>query len=209
MGSASSGRHGGKPLVEDCLRLDLAQLMRLEPVRDGIAGDGWLEWRLAGQRLGRICFRIDLRQPSDARLVLEFRAGQGEVPKIRQIIRLAFTVPNYGGRRWWLICPDTGQRVRCLYLPPGGARFTGRKALGLAYRVERLGHFDRPFEKLFRLQRKLGVAGWGVEPKRRKGMWQRSFDQHLSHHADLDAACAASVLGRMGAKDAKFHEEKS
>jgi hypothetical protein len=196
MGSASSGRRDGKPLVEDCLRLDLAQLMRLGPMRDGIAGDGWLEWRQDAQRLGRICFRIDLRQPSDARLVLEFRAGQGEAAAFRQSIGLAFTVPNYGGRRWWLICPDTGRRVRCLYLPPGGARFTGRKALGLAYRVERLEQFDRPFARLHRQRRKL--AG-GHQPMRPKGMWQRSYDQRLAALVAADAACLSAIAAKIGA----------
>lgn len=182
--------------MEDCLRLDLAQLMRLGPVRDGMAGDGWLEWRQDGQRLGWIRFRIDLRQPSEARLILEFRAGQGETVRLRQSIRLAFTVPNYGGRRWWLICPYTGQRVRCLYLPPGGARFAGRKALGLAYQVERLGQFDRPFARLHRQRRKLAGEH---EPMRTKGMWQRSYEQRLAALVAADAACLSAISAKIGA----------
>ena len=181
-------------LVEDCLRLDLAQLMRLGPVRDGMAGQGWLEWRQGGQRLGRIRFRIDLRQRSEARLVLEFRAGRGEAVAFRQSIRLAFTVPNYGGRRWWLICPETGQRVRCLYLPPGGVRFAGRKALGLAYRVERLGKFDRPFARLHRQQRKLAGE---TQPMRPKGMWQRSYEQRLAALVAADMACLVALSAKI------------
>jgi len=53
--------------------------------------------------------------------------------------------------------PVTGERARTLHLPPGGSRFASRKAFGLSYRVERLTRFNRPFEKLFRLQRRLGV----------------------------------------------------
>ena len=40
-------------------------------------------------------------------------------------IRLVTTIPNYGGRRWWFICPssrDDGgppRRMAKLYLPPG------------------------------------------------------------------------------------------
>lgn len=201
MGNSLSGRRDGKPLVEDCLTLDLARLMRLGPICDGMAGHGVLDWSIDGQSIGTVHFRLDLRDAAAARLVLAFGIadGAGKPRSLSQAIRLAFTVPNFGGRRWWLICPVTGQRVRCLHLPVGGDRFASRQALGLGYRVERLGHFDRPFEKLFRLQRRLGGAGWGVEPKRRKGMWQRSFDQHLARHADLDAACGVAVLRRMGA----------
>jgi hypothetical protein len=198
MGSALSGRRSGRPLVEDCLRLDIAQLMRLGPVRDGMVGQGWMEWREAGQLLWGVQIRVDLRDAGKACLLVAFRLAQGEGAGrvVAQRVRLAFTVPNYGGRRWWLICPETGQRVRCLYLPSGGARFASRQALGLAYRVERLGHFDRPFERLHRQRRKLGGER---EPMRPKGMWQRSFDTQLARLAALDAACLDAISMKIGA----------
>lgn len=201
MGSALSGRRNGKSLVENCLTLDLARLMRLGPICEGIVGQGVLDWSIDGQRIGTAHFRLDLRDAAAARLVMAFGVADGaRKPRcVSQAIRLDFTVPNFGGRRWWLICPMTGERVRCLHLPAGGDRFASRQALGLGYRVERLGHFDRTFEKLFRLQRRLGGAGWAIEPKRRKGMWQRSFDQHLARHADLDAACGVAALRKMSA----------
>lgn len=202
MGSARSGRRDGKPLVEDCLTLDLARLMRLGPIRDGMAGQGVLDWSIDGQAIGMVHFRLDLREATATRLVLSYAIadGAGKSRSVSQSLRLAFTAPHFGGRRWWLICPVTGERVRCLHLPAGGDCFASRKALGLGYRVERLGHFDRPFEKLFRLQRKLGGAsGWGIGPRRRRGMWQRTFDRHLAAHGALDAVCGVAVLRRMGA----------
>ena len=51
----------------------------------------------------------------------------------------ARTKPNYGGRRWWFICPivrrDGGppRRVAKLYLPSGSKYFGSREAYGLTY----------------------------------------------------------------------------
>lgn len=96
-------------------------------------------------------------------------------------------------------CPATAKRVRIVYLESGGERFEGRKALGLSYRVERLSHFDRPFEKLFRLQRKLQTPEClGSLPSRPKGMWRRTYDRHLNRMASLDEACAEEVCRLVG-----------
>jgi len=38
-----------------------------------------------------------------------------------------------GRRRWWFVCPVTGERVEKLYLPLDAAHFAGRKAHDLTY----------------------------------------------------------------------------
>ena len=43
------------------------------------------------------------------------------------------TRPNYGGRRWWFLCPLVRRRAAKLYLPPGGRLFGSREAYGLTY----------------------------------------------------------------------------
>ncbi len=202
MGGALSGRRCGGPVVEDCITIDLAQLMRLGAVLDGHAVRGALDWQQDGQDVASVAFRLDLRQPERAALVLAFRLGS-DGQAVAQRIGLAFTVPQFGGRRWWLICPVTGERVRCLHLAPGGTRFASRRALGLSYRVERLGQFDRPFARLHREQRRMGHAGgWGSLPERRKGIWKRTHERHLARLAALDASCGAAVLELMGRRAA-------
>jgi len=185
----------GKPLVEDCLTLDLAWLMRLGPVT-GQAGDGNLHWSVEGQRIASSRFRLDLRQAGDARLILFSRALQsnGESNPRWQTIALTATQQHFGGKRWWMRCPVTGKRVRTLHLPPGGDRFASREALGLAYRVEHLNHFDRPFEKLFRVQRLLGqpqAFGAGVE--RPKGMWRKTFADRVKRVEAAELACINAI----------------
>src|SRR5258708_4009578 len=38
-------------------------------------------------------------------------------------VSMATTPCQFGGQRWWWICPATGARVSKLYLPNGGNRF--------------------------------------------------------------------------------------
>jgi hypothetical protein len=195
MGSSLSGRRNGKPLVESCLTVDLAQIMRLAPISDGQSGNGQLSWSIDGQEVAWIRFRLDLRETANARLIVVFfPQADGERRATRQTIALATTLQHLGGKRWWLRCPMTGKRVRTLHLPPGGDRFASREAWGLAYRVERLDHFDRPFEKLFRVQRRLGQGqGLAAGIERPRGMWRRTYVRHVEQFIAAERACMTGI----------------
>ena len=111
-----------------------------------------------------------------------------------QHVRLVFTELNFGGRRWWMICPYSAQRAAKLYLPSGGDRFASRKAWRLGYRSQRVARRERAFESLFRLQRKLGCPeGYEAFIRRPKGMWQRTFERHLRHYDELERQCDAEM----------------
>ncbi len=200
MDSGLSGRHDGGPVVEDCMKLDLAWLMRLGPIQSGQAENGEVRWSCAGTAVGSIRFRLDLRESEFASLTLDFQSDPfGGRQRLRQTIRLASTAQPFGGRRWWMRCPVTGRRARVLYLPPGGDRFASREVWGLVYASERLSHFDRPFEKLFRLQRKLRCPqSWATVPERPKGMWRRTYGLRMARFEALDGACAQKVCNLVG-----------
>ena len=131
MGSTQPRRWDGKPLVENCLTIDLAWLMRLAPIRHGQLGSGEIFWQADGAtvRSGKFC--LDLRCIDNAHLTIRSQA-------VTQTIVLVAVPQHFGGYRWWFRCPITGERARTLHLPPGEAYFAARKAWGLAYSVERL-----------------------------------------------------------------------
>ncbi|MXO58543.1 hypothetical protein GRI89_03165 [Altererythrobacter salegens] len=112
-----------------------------------------------------------------------------------QPIRFIYTVPQYGGQRWWMVCPLRHERVGKLYLPNGGNIFAGRKAWRLGYRSQRVAKRDMAFERLFSLPRKLGCdEGWEAGLYRQKGMWHRTFEQHLERYWELDGQCAVEMI---------------
>lgn len=204
MGGWGSGRHSGYPTVEDGLTIDLALMLRRGWISDGASGSGTLHWSRNGERFASIGHRYDLMDPANAWLALSYTwTPSGREPQqVEQRIPLVSTVPHFGGRRWWMLCPFTGRRVGKLHLPPGGGKFASRQAWRLPYRSQRVAHRDRPFEKLFRLQRKLGSPeGWEAGLRRPKGMWRRTYQRHWERYWELDAQCAAemaSLVLRLG-----------
>jgi len=112
--------------------------------------------RLCARRRDRpfatIGYEADLTDEGDAWLRLRYQAD-GEPLDYK--IRLVTTIPNYGGRRWWFICPlsrDDGgppRRVAKLYLPPGERYFGRREAYELTYTsCQESGKYDRLFASI-------------------------------------------------------------
>jgi hypothetical protein len=44
------------------------------------------------------------------------------------------TAPNFGGLRWWFVCPLSKRRATKLHLPPGETCFAHRDVNDLTYR---------------------------------------------------------------------------
>tara|TARA_R110002033_G_scaffold110696_2_gene156426 strand:+ start:684 stop:1145 length:462 start_codon:yes stop_codon:yes gene_type:complete len=134
-----------------------------------------------------------------ARLDLKYTKGSGaDAEAVDQCIWLSYTRPNFGGKRWWISGPYKGSRVGKLYLPNGSDRFASRQAWRLGYHSQRAARRDRPFEKLFRLQKKLGSpTGFESPLFRPKGMWQRTYQKHLERYWELDEECSHEMVFTM------------
>lgn len=202
MGGYGSGRYGGRPIAEHCLRIDLAWMLRQGMAHEGSDYSGTISWTCRGSPSGKIGYWAKLSELDNERLELSYTRRSGDdAEEVRQNITLCYTVPHFGGKRWWMICPYQNIQVGKLYLPPGGDRFASRQAWRLGYQSQRDAARDRPFERLFRLQEKLGCKqGWESFPTRPKGMWQRTYERHLEHYWELDADCSiemATLLKRL------------
>lgn len=181
MGGWNSGRSGGRPTADSCLQIDLAALLRNGRIREGDYVTGSLRWTCRGEPSGSVSYACNMFDPHRATLRLNYTRGPDEQrEQVEQTIALRFTTPHYGGRRWWMICPYQHMRVSKLYLPPNGDRFASRQAWRLGYRIQRVPHHERPLERLFKLQAKLGCElGYGNWPSRPKGMWHRTYAREL------------------------------
>lgn len=196
MGGFGSGRHGGKPTVDASLCIDFTWMLRTGRAKEGARRSGTLSWNRGGEEAGSIAYQAIMHEPGIERLELFFRRGSGDDREdVRQTIRLCHTVPHYGGKRWWMVCPYRNVRIGKLYMPFGGDRFASRQAWRLGYQCQRDAVRDRPFERLFRLQKKLGCdQHWGAGLQRPKGMWQRTFDRHMERYWALDDECAVEMM---------------
>lgn len=197
MGGYFSGRQNGRPTADSCKRIDIAWMIRTKRAIPGQWLRGTLSWSCGDRPAGWISYEADMREPDNSELRLSYTRGEGDNREhVNQTVRLVFTEPNYGGRRWWMVCPYGHNRVGKLYLPGGGDRFAGRKAWKLGYHIQRVAHREKAFEALFRLQKKLGCRqGWEAGLPRPKGMWRRTYERHWERYCELDDICGAEMMG--------------
>lgn len=199
---------GEQRRVEDGLTIALGPLLR-GCARYGTTGRGVLSWFRNDEQCASVDFSLDITDPDKAHLALTFscRQSDGSIEQVQQRIRLVFTTPNYGSRRWWMICPRSDRRVAKLHLPPGEDAFASRQEWRLCYRSQRAADGDRPFDKLSRLQRSLGSPeGWHFPLLRPKGMWKRTYDRHLKRYRELHAQCAPE-MAKVSALREQFEEQ--
>ena len=206
MGGYGSGRQWGRPTADASKRLDIAWMLRRGFAVDGRFTSGILRWSRGDRPAGSVSYTCNLSDPEAATLVLEYTFTDertGEKRDYTQRIALSYTVPHYGGRRWWMHCPVNGARVAKLYMPPGAEAFASRKAWRLGYHSQRIAGRDAAFERLFRLQRRLGgEQGWGYGITRPKGMHHRTFERYARQYRQIDEQCARQemlFLHRIGA----------
>lgn len=200
MGGYGSGRQHGKPLADSAKRIDLAWMLRQGLAQPGSVRTGRLSWTCNDRPAGNISSICDMADADNAVLELRFTASTCEADKRDYVQRvpLSYTVPHFGGRRWWMHCPISGERVGKLYCPNGYATFASRKARGIAYQSQRSAPRDKPFEALFRLQKRLGCReGWESPIRRPKGMWRRTYARHEERYWQLDRECGIAMAGVM------------
>jgi len=159
MGGQGSGRGyrwDKKQTVEDSLKLSLGKsgiAERLNQLETGDRANGGISWSRTydGHVTAQISYRVE-RLSNSAILTLRYtQTRNNNSDDISYPIKLSATTPNYGGLRWWFICPeqDCGRRVGMLYLPGGYKYFLCRHCYDLTYTSCQESHkFDRLFGQI-------------------------------------------------------------
>ena len=121
----------------------------------------------------------------------------GEKTDYNYKISLTTTPRNYGGVRYWFICPSSmtgeycGRRVGTLYLAPGGKYFGCRQCYNLSYESRnesRLGQFgnigfplvaERKMEKLYSKIKRWTYKGKPTKKVRQLNALNTQLNAHL------------------------------
>jgi hypothetical protein len=184
MGNENSGRWtspGAKTTVEQCYALDIADWRREGLLQPGTRRSGFWGWRDVGTGnvMHRIGYGIDIRVDPHARLAYEV-PRTGECMNYR--LDLVCTCPNYGGQRWWFVCPGLvsgacGRRVRKLYLASGEEYFGCRRCCDLRYASQREDYAHRAMSKAQAIRVRLGGSAAMVDefPPKPKRMWWKTY----------------------------------
>lgn len=133
--------------VEECKSIDIPWLSR----HGYFCGfkSGGIEWRTAtGEVISSIGIQawVDESNPGRGHLRLFYTQTNNiteEKTDLDYKVELDITACNFGGVRYWFICPlvvdgkPCGRRVSKLYLPPGGTYFGCRHCYNLTYRCQK------------------------------------------------------------------------
>lgn len=124
-----------KKTVEACLVLDIKYLKDNGAFDSEFPSSGSIQWR-SGASAG-IHIHPYLDGPCDCVLSLTYLVNGEDV---QYDIPVVSTACNYGGRRYWFLCPgvrdgiDCATRVGKLYLPGNGKYFLCRHCYDLTYK---------------------------------------------------------------------------
>jgi hypothetical protein len=124
-GSGSGWQRTRKLRIDEGLTLAVKDLVAIGAL-DRCWRKGSLSWRSGGETLATLEYETSTYPEGNGTLWLRYVVDDQQT--------LVSTVPHYGGRRWWFICPIKKIRVAKLFLPPGATRFASRKAHDLTYR---------------------------------------------------------------------------
>jgi hypothetical protein len=97
---------------------------------------------------------VDMADEPYARFTYSIMDQNGERIDYCDRVRLTTTLCNYGGQRYWFLCPICCRRVGSLYVAPGDVHFGCRLCNNLTYRsrnrspMERFGHIGRQAKRL-------------------------------------------------------------
>jgi hypothetical protein len=184
MGGYGSGRSGGRPTVESGLTLDLQRLFKTGWLKGGARIAGLLQWTSVNtvREAASIGFESDLGEQSGYVQLRWTSTDQrtGERHERENRIALTTSPRPFGGRRWFFICPRTGEIAAKLYLPPRADTFASRKAYRLGYRSQRESPRERSLSRAFALREKIGGKG-GICTliEKPKGMHARTFNRAM------------------------------
>ena len=144
MGGYGSGRQGWRLVVEDGFKLNIYFLQR-EGLLNSRAGTLWWRDTATKERVASVSYSSDLR--GLAFTLTYSTTVDGCNHHVRETISLVTTGTNFGGIRYWWLCPGCFTRCGMLYLPYGRMYFRCRRCYNLTYQSS---NESRKFDGLFR-----------------------------------------------------------
>lgn len=125
-----------KNTVDDYKQISTQFFCKYGYFKTGKSYSAWgLSWSRWENETGSISFTVlknDDTGVGHVRVYFTQTNSEGEKKDFDYKIPLESTMCNYGGRRWWFLCPCRWNRCSILYLQSNGI-FASRKTLDLTY----------------------------------------------------------------------------
>lgn len=177
MGGSGSGnwyRYSTKDTTGGYLDFSINFLKKHNKLEEGIFCGGAITWLRGDNNIGSIGYAVDTLSGHTPKVTLKY-ASNGE--SMEYPVYLTTTTPNYGGVRWWFICPakGCGRRVGVIY---GGKVFACRHCYNLSYDSQNEALQFRILHKAQKIHRKLGGSGCTMDyVGKPKGMHWKTYNR--------------------------------
>lgn len=189
-------RWNTKTLLCELLNLDMRDFAKQVGLTDRSFGSwGWTSGRGHKSSIG-----YEVKPGHGIRLFYT----HAKTEKLDYLVRTTATPCNYGGKRYWWLCPSCGRRCRVLY---GGKHFVCRKCNSHAYyetqkSKDLLNRIDSELTTIRRkLKAKKTLAVTSALPDRPKGMHWRTYLRLSQRYNDLQYYRVLSIgidIAKMG-----------
>ncbi len=176
-----------KAREDEARAIDILDLQRNKAFTD-FSGRRWTSsWSRTGEVIASISYKVESDEtgPIGLRFMYAILAhGTNEKKDYNYIIPIVSTPCNYGGERWWFICPlvvdgrACHRRCRIVYMPPGAKHFGCRECHRLTYESRQRHReafyegFEKPYMEAESAQKELSKAR---TRKKKEKIWQKLF----------------------------------
>lgn len=183
-----------KDTVESQLDLSIKSMKRLGMLRPGYHGS--LIWRSCKTKEEKSRISVTC-QPHKLILSYKSRSYGQDWESVRDTIYLAETNPNYGGSRYWFICPSCQARRTNLY---GGKYFRCRICRDLCYESQLESGWNLIMSRMYKIRHRLGDYN-GLDhwfPPKPKGMRWKTYNALQERYDALDRQLTLGWMRRLG-----------
>jgi hypothetical protein len=182
MGGFGSGRWSGRDgaTTDSSNYIDISFLKKRGFLKEGASGI--LNWSVNGRSVGSVVVRYHCND-----LKLNYRYLGDVEEKVEQIVQIVTTPCNYGGFRFWFLCPKCSIRIRILYC--AGKLFLCRHCYELPYQSQCHGRLDRVITRKHKLGERIfeqykNGRGFG----KKKGMHWKTYNRLYAEYLALEKA---------------------
>jgi len=133
--SVGRGVFWKKSTVEESLSLDMKNFARDVDLTS--YATGYSSWKSSFGKEDRIGWKVNPYR--SIRLQYTTTKISGEKKEHDYEVLIETTPCNYGGERWWFLCPVCFRRCRILYQPPSQSVFACRICHNLSYQSQQEG----------------------------------------------------------------------
>lgn len=149
-GSGNWSRWDRKTTTDDVPRLDIRALNK-DGLLCTVGSVGSITWSYHGEISGSVGFRV---LKNSLVLIYRNRNAHGKWQNMYEPIKLDRTPCNFGGNRYWFLCPGCNKRIAVLY--GSGPRFLCQPCSGVVYASKNESYIDRMMRKARKIRLRLG-----------------------------------------------------